>query len=333
MKKDNFENEKSVKNKNIQLLFNLVNLNYISFKFIADFKLLLLINGQQTASAMFPCPYCYISLNELLNRKNLKHKTDDIECLTSDNKCTNLKTYKNLKEDYEVYCSKGKKKRLAKDCHSTVNLSLLEEDDSTFVLEKCIIPELHLLQGYDNHLFWKVLVVLVGREKALKCPEKLKLISKDYHGEIFEGKACRTLLEKVDDLCDPSVYCTEIERISLQPFISAFKAMNKVVKSCFSSKKVNLKDLRRNIVELKKTFEATEVSETLKIHVILNHIEQCFELVGGDKGLGIWSEQAGESIHREFLEYWERYKINMISDSTYASRLKKAVIEFFYEHI
>lgn len=57
------------------------------------------------------------------------------------------------------------------------------------------------------------------------------------------------------------------------------------------------------------------------------------QFLGGNNGLGLWSEQAGESIHREFLKFWEQYKINVLEDFTYAMRLKKAIIAFFSQHI
>lgn len=41
---------------NIKILFDLIRINDISFKFVSDFKVLLIINGQQTATSSFPCP-------------------------------------------------------------------------------------------------------------------------------------------------------------------------------------------------------------------------------------------------------------------------------------
>lgn len=41
---------------NVKLLCDLTKINNLPFRFISDFKLLLIINGQQTASAMYPCP-------------------------------------------------------------------------------------------------------------------------------------------------------------------------------------------------------------------------------------------------------------------------------------
>ncbi|CAB0039995.1 unnamed protein product [Trichogramma brassicae] len=57
-----------------------------------------------------------------------------------------------------------------------------DEDDDLYVIEKCVLPELHLLQGFVNHLFWKGLVPEVGREKALLWPKKLSLVPKNYQG-------------------------------------------------------------------------------------------------------------------------------------------------------
>ena len=50
---------------NVKLLFDLIKINNISFKFIWDFKLLLIVNGQQTATSIFLYPYCFVSLRNL----------------------------------------------------------------------------------------------------------------------------------------------------------------------------------------------------------------------------------------------------------------------------
>lgn len=121
-------------------------------------------------------------------------------------------------------------------CHNTINAPLFNEDKDKYVIEKCLIPELHILQGFVNHMFWDGLVPLLGRENALIWPKKMNLIPKNYHGEIFEGNACRKLLKESDKLLDPEIF-SNINPIQLVPFISAFKAMDKVVSSCFSTKK------------------------------------------------------------------------------------------------
>ena len=65
----------------------------------------------------------------------------------------------------------------------------------------------------------------------------------------------------------------------------------------------------------------TGLSETLELHY-LNEI-----------GLGICSEQAGESIHCIFLKFWDNYKMNNMYDPAYEVRLKRAVVEFSSHHL
>ncbi|CAH0550993.1 unnamed protein product [Brassicogethes aeneus] len=79
-------------------------------------------------------------------------------------KCLKLKTYGDLRNSYEKFRSFGKNKKFARDCHITINPPLFQEDDEVHVIEKCVIPELHILQGYVNHLFWNGLVPLLGRD-------------------------------------------------------------------------------------------------------------------------------------------------------------------------
>ena len=115
------------------------------------------------------------------------------------------------------------------------------------------------------------------------------------------------------------------------PFISTFKALNKVVIDAFSNHKPS-DDFEKNINNLRKCFRATGVSETLKIHVVLYHIDDALPFLN-NSGCGLWSEQAGESIHREFIKYWNKYKINLIEDVTYGTRLKRTVVEFLSSHM
>ena len=64
----------------------------------------------------------------------------------------------------------------------------------------------------------------------------------------------------------------------------------------------------------------------------LEHIQLALQFLG-DAGLGLWSEKAGESIHREFLKFWNKYKISNIEDPGYGEKLKRAVVEFSSMHL
>ncbi|CAH1101844.1 unnamed protein product [Psylliodes chrysocephalus] len=175
----------------------------------------------QTATSTYPCPYYFITLSELHTFGKVTVDADKEESMEIDDNII-VKTFKNLKDDYNKFKCFGKDKKYAKESHSTVNMPLFfyekeseykdvvndeaEDDMNVYVLQKCVLPELHLLQGFTNHLFWNGIVPAVGREKALIWPSKLKFVAKNYQGEIFEGNACRKLLQESDKLLDPEIY-------------------------------------------------------------------------------------------------------------------------------
>lgn len=130
---------------NMKILFDLTQINSIPFKFDADFMLLLIVNGQQTATATCPCPYCFVVLRDLRNKKDVEHE---------------LKTYGDLLKDCKKFCFLKKNKKLAHLCHSTINEPLFKENPDIKIIEKCVVPELHLMQGFVNHILWKSLVPL-----------------------------------------------------------------------------------------------------------------------------------------------------------------------------
>ena len=119
------------------------------------------------------------------------------------------------------------------------------------VISKCPVPELHLIQGFVNQVFWKGLVPMVGREKALIWPLKLKVVTKNYQGELFEGNACRKLLKNPDILFDSNI-CPDIFSITL--LVSVLKSFNKVVNDCFTSYEIS-SETRKDITNLRKDIQ------------------------------------------------------------------------------
>ena len=114
---------------NMKTLFDLTCLNNISFLFVADFKLLLICLGCQTATASFPCPYCYVPLREITSSVHQENQDDDI---------FEVRTFGNLKIDAGRFNNDhGADKKKAKLCNSTVNKPLFDEHDSVEVFDKC----------------------------------------------------------------------------------------------------------------------------------------------------------------------------------------------------
>ena len=131
---------------------------------------------------------------------------------------------------------------------------------------------------------------------------------------------------------DPHIF-HEVGQALILQYIETFKALNKIVDSCFKIKTDETKKLDALLTEFRKGLLAINVSETLKIHVLLEHLEQCLNFLGENEGLGLWSEQAGEAIHREFLIFWNRRKVKSMENPFYIIRLKKAVVQFSSDHI
>ncbi len=67
---------------------------------------------------------------------------------------------------------------------------LIEEGENISILEKCPMDELHIMEGIINHIFFNGLPVRIGKENAMKWPNKVNVVSVLYHGENFEGNSC-----------------------------------------------------------------------------------------------------------------------------------------------
>ena len=111
-------------------------------------------------------------------------------------------------------------------------------------------------------------------------------------------------------------------------FVDALESFNDLLKTCFSTKVV--KDDINELVE-KSKFKClqTGLSVTLKVHVILDHLVPTLNLPHFEgRGLGVCTEQAGESIHSHFKEnFWKKWHISSLEHPQYSKNLKKAVVE------
>lgn len=65
----------------------------------------------------------------------------------------------------------------------------------------------------------------------------------------------------------------------------------------------------------------------------LGNAQNAYISLDDNDGLGLWTEQAGESGHREFLKIWSKYKVTSFDNPRYGERVKNAVTEFSSIHI
>ena len=318
--------------KNMKALFDITELNNISFLFVADFKLLLLCIGCQSASASFPCPYCVIPSKQL---------TSIVE--DESEETFEMRTFGSLENKYVQFVDQfDSNKKKAKFNESTVNPPLISESSDVKVLDKCPIEELHCMQGFVNHTFEGFVKVFrkdddeddtKALQQALQFPKIINCKAKDYHGKIFEGNACRKMLKEADAMLDKRVLGS-VDPLKVLPYVNAFKAMDKLVTACFGMKVIKEDEAMKLLKDVITTYMGLDLTVTLKMHVIFFHLLQCLPNPAlQSRGLGLVSGQAGESIHKEFKIFWDKYKINDLENEKYGPNLLKAVIEFSSKHI
>ena len=120
------------------------------------------------------------------------------------------------------------------------------------------------------------------------------------------------------------------------PYIVILRNYNKAVHDCFATAKIS-PYTKKDIKVLKQSIVDARLSETLKLHILMHHLEEGLDALNVEKedprGFLLWSKQAGESIHQQFLTHWTKYKMNLIQNISNPDRLKKAVIEFSSMHL
>ena len=95
------------------------------------------------------------------------------------------------------------------------------------------------------------------------------------------------------DTTNNSDVLVDISLLAVQ--LQSVMGMAKIVKDYLSTSKVS-KTLLDDIKELNRLYGVIELNETLKIHVVLHHLEHCLARGDNNIGLRMGSGQAGESI-------------------------------------
>ena len=125
-----------------------------------------------------------------------------------------------------------------------------------------------------------------------------------------QGNECRTLLKNVnileDIVSDDELRASRSSEEAIPhpalPFIAAFKSFNDIVNKCFG---MQLKPGWQEAIETFKTdYLHCNISITSKAHIVFAHLKSF--LIENDSALGVFSEQAFESIHAEFWKMWSR---------------------------
>ena len=193
------------------------------------------------------------------------------------------------------------------------------EDDTPVI---CVIPppELHLLMGTVNKMYTSLEQEWPESEEWLDACNVKK---EEYHGGSFSGNDSRRLLvnvKRLEALKPPSF---------VEKYIVAFKSFNSVVESCFG-KKLH-PDFEKMIALFAKDYLKLGISVTPKVHAVFFHVSEFCLMTG--QGLSPWSEQTGESVHHDFKQIWNNYKVKIIERPIYGENLLKAVAAYNSKHI
>ena len=257
---------------------------------------------------MYPCLHCFVSLRQLRGSEDIPEDeirldNQEEELLTTEDVLKTTfeeRTFGHLKRDFERFKEMGGSRTLhGRLCNSTVNESLLKEDDEIRVIDKVPFPELHTQEGITNHLFFGKggIVDILGYDKAMQWAQKLNIVSVGYHGEKFEGPACRKLLKNADYLLSDSFLEDVPNKFALIPIVNVLRPFDKIVEASFGYNFLK-GDITELVVKFTEAYMALGWSMTLKVHLVMEHLIPSLNC--GGRGFGLTSEQSGESFHHHF---------------------------------
>ena len=174
--------------------------------------------------------------------------------------------------------------------------------------------ELHLLSGNTNRLydFGDILLSNLGASISMDLWNKsLGFDRPKLHSGQFKGGQCAKLLENIDSL--EIILKTSFSEVpsQLSELICTLSALNQVKKTCFGLKLD--KSYKEQIQLYKEAYQLLGIKISPKVHALVTHVPEFLDSMQKHypgKGLGFWSEQASETVHYDFKQFYEQgYKV------------------------
>ena len=191
---------------------------------------------------------------------------------------------------------------------STKNEPVLPCKDEEEVISRVVVPELHFLLRSLNHIWdslsvaWKV-AEDTDEDKAAQFAISVNAVASTYMGHDFKGDACRRLLKSLDKLA-------LVAPPELAPYTKCLSCLNEVVSDCFRVAGPSPEYRDKLEAFYQSCIALDDLSFTPTLHGIVDHVADHFEVFGTEFGLGLYGEQAGESVHFDFEDriYTSAYK-------------------------
>ena len=257
-----------------------------------DQKYVNLVCGVGEHSSTFPCSWCDLAASAFRDRP-----------------AYNLRTFGGIRR-----CNADRLAAHGRRAEPKYHLSVKEDpalpcEDKKRVIECVIPPELHFLLRAFNHIWdnlgkaWQR-AINATENPAWQFAISVNAVPSTYHGQDFKGDACRRLLKSIDKL-EAAVPPT-----MGPPFVKCLRDLDTVVVSCFSVAGPPPDYLAYLEAFYQSSSALPNVSFTPTLHGIVEHTRDFFEIWGTEFGLGLYGEQAGESVHFDFENriYTHAYK-------------------------
>jgi hypothetical protein len=179
-----------------------------------------------------------------------------------------------------------------------------------------------------NHIFDNC-NTLCGDDTCYKWGLKRSIVPNEYGGGSLNGPNCQKLLKLSEELTDMLPESLKIWGIALQQ-------LHQVVEDCFGQELC--RTYLTSIAEFEKTYRKLphsknpekQLSVTIKAHAIFQHVPEMIEQTG--RALGLFSAQAFESVHYDFIQTWNNFKVASTHEK-YGQKLKEAVVNYDSYHI
>lgn len=273
---------------------------------VADLKLYSPIIGIQGYSASYPCPYCHIDKDHL-------HLVGT------------PRTFGDCRQLNSEWVQAGEKLSKCKDFKNCRHRPLLDSiPDAKRVIEKNPPPQLHLMSGNTNTIN-KGLEAEGPRyaELAKEWAKRIGISREGYHGGDFAGNACRKMLrpESLQVLSDLAPNDSKV-----RAYIEAFQALDLVVKECFGFYYNPQTDHTALVAKYREKYGLLGLRITPKVHIVAFHVLHFMQTVGDS--LGVYSEQAGETIHSKWVKTWSKFQVTAMDNPSYCDKLRRAVGDF-----
>lgn len=301
------------KNNNLKKVLDPLRLEEVDYKLAFDLKAANAIFGLSAHSGKYACLYC-----------------DGECCLESGEK----RTLGSIDRNFLAYTENGSNPATMKDFKNCISprLVYLDEPEDTLLEHLVPPPELHIFIGIVT-LFVKVLLSLwPGMEEWMKSNY---ILFRNYHGIGVDGNNANRFMKRLDQLQFDIFAAAQLEPIlmSLVPVIDCLRIFQEIQQKSFGMTKGS--NLQEDVERFKESFGKLQqillskfnynLRVSWKVHILVNHLTPFLEKT--PYGLGVFSEQSGESAHHHHNEVWKRFK-RRIDHHDYGPQLKKSVVEY-----